>query len=130
LCRNKKVHKDAKNIDDIIFHPKKITIFVKNWIDMAEDFQQRIERISNKAKLLTDLYAVLRQEKQAADSRIVELTNQVEAQRQEIEQLTQQLEYLKIATTIVPDRQQVENSRAMLIKLVREIDKCIQELNE
>lgn len=130
MCRNKKVHKDAKNIDDIIFHPKKITIFVKNWIDMAEDFQQRIERISNKAKLLTDLYAVLRQEKQAADSRIVELTNQVEAQRQEIEQLTQQLEYLKIATTIVPDRQQVENSRAMLIKLVREIDKCIQELNE
>lgn len=130
MCRNKKVRKDAKNIDDIIFHPKKITIFVKNWIDMAEDFQQRIERISNKAKLLTDLYAVLRQEKQAADSRIVELTNQVEAQRQEIEQLTQQLEYLKIATTIVPDRQQVENSRAMLIKLVREIDKCIQELNE
>lgn len=97
---------------------------------MAEDFQQRIERISNKAKLLTDLYAVLRQEKQAADSRIIELTNQVEAQRKEIEQLTQQLEYLKIATTLVPDRQQVENSRAMLIKLVREIDKCIQELNE
>ena len=48
----------------------------------------------------------------------------------EIERLTQEVEYLKIATTIVPDRTQVENSRAILTKLVREIDKCILELKE
>lgn len=97
---------------------------------MADDLRQRIERISSKAKLLSDLYVVLRQEKQAADSRIEALQQLIESQKKEIERLNQEVEYLKIATTIVPDREQVENSRAILIKLVREIDKCIQELKE
>ncbi|MBR5898949.1 MAG: hypothetical protein IKZ14_05720 [Muribaculaceae bacterium] len=97
---------------------------------MADDLKARLDSISNKAKLLTELYVALRQEKQTADSRIEELNNIVNNQQKEIERLTQEVEYLKIATTIVPDRNQVENSRAILSKLVREIDKCILELKE
>ena len=97
---------------------------------MADDLKARLDSISNKAKLLTELYVGLRQEKQSADSRIEELNNIVNNQQKEIERLTQEVEYLKIATTIVPDRNQVENSRAILSKLVREIDKCILELKE
>lgn len=97
---------------------------------MADDLKARLDSISNKAKLLTELYVALRQEKQTADCRIEELNNIVNNQQKEIERLTQEVEYLKIATTIVPDRNQVENSRAILSKLVREIDKCILELKE
>ena len=97
---------------------------------MADDLKARLERISNKAMLLTELYVALRKEKEDADYRIEELNNIVNNQQKEIERLTQEVEYLKIATTIVPDRTQVENSRAILTKLVREIDKCILELKE
>ncbi len=97
---------------------------------MADNLQARIESIGNKAKLLTEMYAVLRKEKQSADNRIDELNAIVERQQKEIERLTTEVEYLKIASTLVPDRADVENSRAILSKLVREIDKCIQDLKE
>ncbi len=97
---------------------------------MADNLQQTLERIRNKAGLLTERYAVLYQEKRAGDQRISELEATIVRQKQEIEKLQQEVEYLKIATTLNPDRKDVERSRAILSELVREIDKCILELNE
>lgn len=77
---------------------------------MADDLKARLERISNKAMLLTELYVALRKEKEDADYRIEELNNIVNDQQKEIERLTQEVEYLKIATTIVPDRTQDRKS--------------------
>ncbi len=97
---------------------------------MADNLQQTLERIRNKAGLLTERYVVLYQEKRAGDQRINELEATIVRQKQEIEKLQQEVEYLKIATTLNPDRKDVERSRAILSELVREIDKCILELNE
>ena len=44
--------------------------------------------------------------------------------------LQAEVEFLKVATTISPDRADVEATRATLSRLVREIDKCITELND
>ncbi len=97
---------------------------------MADNLQQTLERIRNKAGLLTERYAVLYQEKRAEDQRINELEATIVRQKQEIEKLQQEVEYLKIVTTLNPDRKDVERSRAILSELVWEIDKCILELNE
>ncbi len=97
---------------------------------MAGNLQQTLERIRSKSGLLTERYRVLLKEKEAGDERIKELEATNIRQQREIEQLRQEVEYLKIATTINPDRKEVERSRAILSGLVREIDKCILELNE
>ncbi|MBQ9076819.1 MAG: hypothetical protein IJY31_03140 [Muribaculaceae bacterium] len=97
---------------------------------MAGNLQQTLERIRNKAGLLTERYAVLRREKSAGDERIKELEAELTRRQQEIEKLQMENEYLKVVTTLIPDRKEVERSRAILAGLVREIDKCILELNE
>lgn len=97
---------------------------------MAGNLQETLERISNKAALLTERHAILRKEKNLADARIEELNATILKQRKEIESLQQEIEYLKIATTIIPNHKDVEKSRAILSGLVREIDKCISELSE
>jgi len=97
---------------------------------MADNLQHTLQRLRNKADLLIERHNLLRQEKNVADARIEELNSIIEQQKKEIEQLRQEVEYLKIATTIVPDRKDVERSRAILSGLVREIDKCILDLSE
>lgn len=97
---------------------------------MVRELQLTLERLRGKTALFSERYNVLRQSKADADARIAELTALTTRQQLEIERLTKEVEYLKIATTIVPNRDDVERSRAILSGLVREIDKCILELNE
>ncbi len=97
---------------------------------MGGNLEKRIDRIRSKAELLTQQYARLRQSKEEADLRIDELLAIVDSQRKEIARLRQQVEYLKVASTLAPDHNDVERSRAILAELVREIDKCISELND
>ncbi len=97
---------------------------------MAGDLQQKIDRIRSKTELLLERYRILLQEKEAAESRIDELLHTVERQKAEIDRLKQDNEYLSVVTTIVPDRENVEKSRAFLSKLMQEIDKCILELTK
>ncbi len=97
---------------------------------MAGNLQETIDRINKKAEILIEKYNVLAADKKVADKRIEELDNILSAKEKEIETLKQELEYLKIASTLAPDRNEVEKSRAVLAGLVREIDKCINELTE
>ena len=59
-----------------------------------------------------------------------ELSSTIKKQQQEIDRLQQEVEHLKVVTTLTPKREDVEKSRAFLSKLVRNIDKCIAELKE
>ena len=97
---------------------------------MAGELQQTLERLRNKSTLLVDRYNALCRSKADADVRIKEMSEIIERQKSELERLSSEIEYLKIATTLVPDRKEVERSRAVLSGLVREIDKCILELKE
>lgn len=97
---------------------------------MVEDFKQTLERLRGKTDLLTKRYQALLQEKQVADMQNEELTALTNKQQQEIYRLQQEVEYLKVVTTLNPNRNDVEKSRAFLSELVREIDKCISELKE
>ena len=97
---------------------------------MASDLQQTLDRISRKALHLTERYRVVDEQRRAAQARIQELEELVADLRKQVEDLRMKNEYLMIASTVNPTRQDVERSRAVISGLVREIDKCITELNE
>lgn len=97
---------------------------------MAGEFQQIIDRINAKTGLILERYTIVNRQRREALARIEELEAQLRKLQGENQKLAMEVEFLKIATTIAPDRKDVENTRAMLTELVREIDKCISELND
>jgi phage shock protein A len=97
---------------------------------MATDLHERLQRVARKAQGLTDRYDVLEREKKAADAHIAELEATVAELRKRVEELDRQVEYLTVVTTAIPSRDDVERSRSVISKLVREIDKCIADLSD
>ena len=97
---------------------------------MASDLQQTLQRISRKAESLTELYKEVLRGKKTAEARVKELELEVTRRDEEIRQLKSRIEYLTVVTTAIPDRKDVERSRATLSRLVREIDRCISELSD
>lgn len=96
---------------------------------MAANLQERIEKIQAKATLIVERYERLRQMLAEANGRIEELNATVESQRREIAERDRQIEYLKVASVLTPDHRNVEATRTLLSELVREIDKCINQLS-
>ncbi len=96
---------------------------------MAADLQQRIENIKSKASLMVERYELLVKAKKAAQLRVTELEAEVEHLRREIAERDRQIEYLKVASILSPDHRDVEATRAVISELVREIDKCINQLS-
>lgn len=97
---------------------------------MAANLQQRIEIIKSKATLLAERYAEIVEQKRAAEAKIDELQEQIHKQKSEMNRMTQEIEHLKVVTTLTPKREDVEQSRAFLSQLIRDIDKCIAEMTE
>ncbi len=97
---------------------------------MALDYSAVIASISRKAQVLVERHARLAEAKAQADARVAELEQEVEGLRKALEQARLQNEYLQIAATISPSREQVEEARAMVSNLMREIDRCIVDLTD
>ncbi len=97
---------------------------------MASEFQQVIDRVSAKMQILLDRYAIVNRRREEALARIADLEREVAALTEQNRRLQAEVEFLKVATTISPDRADVEATRATLSRLAREIDKCITELND
>lgn len=97
---------------------------------MAADLLQLTQSISAKHGELSRRYLAVVEERDVALSRIADLEYTVRQQAQTIERLTQQVEFLTVVNTAMPDRDDIEKSRAILSGLVREIDKCITDLTE
>ena len=95
---------------------------------MALDYSATLASISRKAQVLVERYERLAQAKAEADALVEDLRQQVTTLRRELEQARIENEYLQIAATISPSREQVENARAMVSNLMREIDRCITDL--
>ncbi|MCM1449742.1 MAG: hypothetical protein NC082_05330 [Clostridiales bacterium] len=97
---------------------------------MAADLQQLIQTMSVKHRQLATRYHDVVEERDDAKRRIVDLEYTVKQQKQDIERLSQQVEFLTVVSTVMPDRDDVERSRELLSGLVREIDKCIKDLTD
>lgn len=95
---------------------------------MAADLQQLIERLTAKTSILVERYNLVVAQRDAAVAQNSELRAALRRAQTQVEELSQRVEYLKISRTVAPDRQDLAASRAVLSELVREIDKCINEL--
>lgn len=78
---------------------------------------------------MVERYELLVKAKKAAQLRVTELEAEVERLKREIADRDRQIEYLKVASILSPDHKDVEATRAVLSELVREIDKCINQLS-
>lgn len=97
---------------------------------MGGDLQQRLDSLKNKAQLMLKRYALLEQENEAMKQKINELELALARQERELTDRNRQIEQLRVMGVLSPTREDVEKSRAFLAGLVRDIDKCINELNE
>lgn len=96
---------------------------------MAGNLQQRIDKIEAKGALLAERFAMLRDAKHQAEVKISDMEATIAGLNHTIDDLKRQIEYLKVASVLTPDHHDVEDTRAKLSELVREIDKCINQLS-
>ena len=96
---------------------------------MASELQQRLERIVGKSTVLVEKYRQLLELKQGAETRLAELERENEQLRADVERLKRENEYLRTARVLASDPEQVSQARIMITRLVRDIDKCITQLN-
>lgn len=97
---------------------------------MPGELSQTLDRISAKATVLVERYNALLASKREADSLIEQLRAELADKDKRLETLSAQVEYLSIATTVVPDRSMVEESRQKISMMIREIDRCINDLTQ
>ena len=97
---------------------------------MANELQQTLARIINKSNILVEKYHALMSANAELASEKEQLVEEIEKMKRANELLQQENEYLKLARVVAPDLNDVENARATISTLVRDIDKCIAQLND
>lgn len=97
---------------------------------MAAELQQTVDRLKAKMMVVNDRFKLICTERDSALERIAALEKDLDAARLEIQRLGAEVEFLRIATTISPERKDVERTRSLLSELIRDIDKCIADLKE
>ncbi len=103
---------------------------MKIWFSMAESLSEIFVRLLAKQQVLTEKYRVLEGKWEAAEKEKEILKAELDKQRAQIERLEMDNEYLQIARRMAPDEDSMEKSRQLIAKLVRDVDKCIEQLKE
>jgi chromosome segregation ATPase len=96
---------------------------------MAEDFQQQLERLATKSRLVVEKYNAVSNQKAHLEAEVAELKSQISADKAEIDKLRVEVEYLKVAT-ILSSKDDTKQVKDVISNLVREIDRCIMDLTE
>ena len=97
---------------------------------MVSELQTTLRRLQAKSDVLLEKYHALKLEKEAVEQENDQLRNRLAQLDKEIEKLRLDYEYLQMARMITPTRESVVQSRAILAKLVQDVDKCISQLME
>ena len=97
---------------------------------MVSELQTTLRRLQAKSDVLLEKYHALKLEKEAVEQENDQLRSRLAQLDKEIEKLRLDYEYLQMARMITPTRESVVRSRAILAKLVQDVDKCITQLME
>jgi len=95
---------------------------------MAVELQQTVSRIAAKSRIILERYELMKRQLKADAEKIGQLEQDINRMRAENERLRSQVDYLKMAAIVAPEREDVERTRALLSNLVREIDACVDQL--
>lgn len=96
---------------------------------MASELHDTLARLQRKSAILIEKYQVLLGECQLAQNELDSTCQRVQELEARVEQLETDNQYLRMAHTVAPSPESVAQSRAMISKLVRDIDRCISQLN-
>lgn len=96
---------------------------------MASDLQENLTRITEKARFLVARYRALLDANRQLRQRVDELEKELAERKRAQEKLETHNEYLEISSAIAPDFSDLESTRDMIAGLVREVDRCIADLN-
>ena len=97
---------------------------------MVSELQTTLRRLQAKSDVLLEKYHALKLEKEAVEQENDQLRSRLAQLDKEIKKLRLDYEYLQMARMITPTRESVVQSRAILAKLVQDVDKCISQLME
>ena len=97
---------------------------------MVSELQTTLRRLQAKSDVLLEKYHALKLEKEAVEQENDQLRSRLAQLDKEIEKLRLDYEYLQMARMITPTRESVVQSRAILAKLMQDVDKCISQLME
>jgi len=96
---------------------------------MATELRERLERLQRKSAVLVDKYQALLTQSQQTAHELEDATATIARLQSQVEQLEQDNQYLRMAHSVAPSPEAVAQTRAMISKLVRDIDRCISQLN-
>lgn len=97
---------------------------------MSVNFEQRLNDINAKTRMLTQRYRYVVMQRNEALERLSKANGELAEARRRIEELTRQVDYLRMASAIEAVDGDIERSRKFLSELVWEIDKCISQLSD
>lgn len=97
---------------------------------MAVDLKQQLDRVAAKADLIVERCRRITQQRDEALAKVAELEKQLALREKEASQLRVDNEYLRVASSLCPDRKEIEKARSLISGLVRDIDRCILDLKE
>lgn len=95
---------------------------------MAADLHSTIQRILGKTNVLVEKYQALAEELDRVEAEVRTLRGENASLTKENQMLRQENDYLKLARSIVPSHESLEESKAIINQLVRDVDKCISQL--
>ena len=96
---------------------------------MAEKVHDIYSSIVSKVQVIVERQTLLVNAVKEARNECDELRRENAHLKETIEHLKADLEYMTVARSLGSDPQQIADSRALISGLVREIDRCIAELN-
>lgn len=95
---------------------------------MADDIKEKLTRIGHKAELLVTRFKSLIAEnselRQSLDEKEAEITRLA----RELEQVRIENEHLRVASRVAATRESLDETRAFVSDLMREIDACVDTL--
>lgn len=97
---------------------------------MAVDLEELIERLQRKMLVLVDKYRLLESDKKSVDEENARLKAEIENLKKQLEQTNTDKEFLRIARNISNTPEQLAENKAVLVRLVRDVDKCIAQLTD
>ncbi|GAB4253697.1 MAG: hypothetical protein Kow0079_09500 [Vicingaceae bacterium] len=93
-----------------------------------DEFQLLMDNISKKVDALTKSYQLLKADNETLKNQVVQLKNENNTLKEEIKNLTEKNKLLKLSSAVKStDNKDV---KLKINELLREIDKCILQLNK
>ncbi|MFT4576765.1 MAG: hypothetical protein ACI9SI_001699 [Polaribacter sp.] len=91
---------------------------------------EAIHTLEDRLKTLLTMYDFLKEENEILLQNVNDLQHQLILNQQELEHQNKNFEVLKIAKTINGSKENTRETKLKINALIREIDKCIIQLNE